>query len=252
MAMAIPAAEVAADAAGATAARGAAGGAAKKKAASKAAPAGEKQTGLVSASEQRARNREGRAQESHKRAGERHEAFRSREAARNAPGPGKAKKAVAWAWSGNRKLLVAEFVICIVILGMGLITSMASGKAAQGKNSSNETVAKAMIKGSALAGLFFLLAILAASGKGAAKTATALGTLVTASYIFTSSDVHAVVSWITAFFSKEGTGAVKDVLAPIPGAKGNQPNGTAQTQSGTPEGYVGPGGTYTSTTGFGY
>lgn len=249
MAMAVPAAEVAADAGEGLAAKAAG----RKAAAKKAAPSGEKQTGMVTASEQRARNREGRAQESHKRAGERHEAFRSREAARSAPGPGKAKKAVAWAWSGNRKLLVAEFVICIVILGMGLITSMASGKSAQGKTSSNETVAKAMIKGSALAGLFFLLAIVSASGKGAAKTATALGTLVTASYVFTSNDVHSVVTWVSAFFSKGGTeAAVTETLSPIPGAKGNQPSGTAQTQNGTPEGYTGSDGTYTSTTGFGY
>lgn len=111
-------------------------------------------------------------------------------------GKSKTKRAVSWAWSGSKKLLMAEFVLCVVVLALGSLTSdPKEGKSAAGR---------AMVKGSAFALIFFLLAILSAGGKGAAKSATAVGTLITVSYTLTSSDVHAVVTWIGTFFKGAG------------------------------------------------
>ncbi len=100
-------------------------------------------------------------------------------------------RAVAWAWSGNRKILTAQFILCAVILILGTLTSSDEAKSSS---------ARAMVKGSALALLFFLLALLSSAGGSSAKAATAMGTLVTAAYALTSSDVHAVVKWVGTYF----------------------------------------------------
>lgn len=106
-------------------------------------------------------------------------------------GRGGGRRAMGWAWSGNRKVLTAQFVLCSVILILGLLTSSDDAK-----NSS----ARALVKGSALALLFFLLALLSSAGGSSAKAATAMGTLVTVAYAVTSSDVHAVVKWVGSYF----------------------------------------------------
>lgn len=110
------------------------------------------------------------------------------------PGGGGRPRAVAWAWSGNRKILTGQFVLCMMILILGALTSKDDGKSSS---------ARALVKGSALALLFFLLALLSSAGGSSAKAATAMGTLVTAAYALTSSDVHAVVKWVGAFFKNE-------------------------------------------------
>jgi hypothetical protein len=104
-------------------------------------------------------------------------------------------RALGWAWSGNRQVLLAEFTLCLVVLGLGVLL------APQGQKNG---ATRGLIKASGLCGLFFLLALVASGGQGAAKGATALGTLVTAAYVFTSSDVHNVVQWTAAFFSPSG------------------------------------------------
>lgn len=113
---------------------------------------------------------------------------------------GKAKKTgaargVAWAWSGKRRLLTMQFVACMVVLGLGTLLA---------PKGSNDGMTRAMVKGSGLAGLFFILALVASGGKGPAKAATALGTLVTAAYVLTSSDVRNVVGWFAEFFKPGG------------------------------------------------
>jgi hypothetical protein len=124
-------------------------------------------------------------------------------------GPGRGHKAVSWAWSGNRQLLTAEFVACIAVLGLGTLLAPDSSK--------DSDVSRAMVKGSALAGLFLLLSLVATSGKGAARAATALGTLVTVAYVVTSSDVHHVVSWVSKFFDKKSAPDQADSAeAPVP------------------------------------
>lgn len=105
-------------------------------------------------------------------------------------------RAVAWAWSGSRRLLMAEFLLCTVVLLLGTLTSdPEDGKSA---------APRAMVKGSAFALVFFLLALLGSGGKGPAKAATAVGTLVTVAYTMTSSDVHTLVTWIGKFFAGAG------------------------------------------------
>jgi hypothetical protein len=113
-------------------------------------------------------------------------------------GKGKGKRrsrALAWAWSGNKRILTAEFVLCAAILILGAFTSKEKDSAA--------IATKTMVKGSALALIFFLLAILTAGKGGAAKTATAIGTLITTAYAVTSPDVHAVVVWLRDTFSSK-------------------------------------------------
>lgn len=120
----------------------------------------------------------------------------------------KPKKAVAWAFSGNRKLLTTEFIACIVVLILGTVLAPSGSK---------DGIPRAMIKGSALCGLFLILALVASAGTGSAKAATAIGTLVTAGYVLTSSDVHNVAKWTAAFFSKTGdVTAAQPTGAPVP------------------------------------
>ena len=168
-------------------------------------------------SEQRAENRERRAAESHA-------ARQQRAAPAKAP---KAKRVVSWAWSGSRRLLTAEFLICLVVLLLGFVLSRVDAQTTatadkQAAKPGTDAAIHAMVKGSALAGLFFLLAILQAGGKGPAKAATALGTLVTATYVLTSADVHQIVSWINSFFAPP---KAVESLQP-------NPNSTSSTGSG--------------------
>lgn len=184
---------------------------------------------------------------------------------------GGAKKIASFAWSGNRKLLTAQYLLCIVVLFLGTVTAPPGSK---------DDVHRAMVKGSALSGLFMLLALVSSGGKGAAKAATALGTLISASYLFTSSDVHNLTAFVSGFFGKGGpawqtasdaaaaaagdlgvadtTGAtaVGEGIGAVAGQIGEElggaPTGQKQTSSGTNEGYVAADGSYTSTTGFGY
>lgn len=290
MAMAIPAAE----AAGSVGAKAAGGGAAKKAAAKKAAPqkvsanpskmASETNTKINSGQgpaktttnpggdalaitevkaerdkakaqskagggegEQRARNREARAAESHA----------NRQADRQAKAKtgktGASKKVVGWAFSGDRKLLTVEFIVCLVVLGLGTLL------APQG---SKDGMPRAMVKGSALSGLFLVLALVASGGKGAAKVATGIGTLVTASYLFTSSDVHNVTAWVASFFSKTGDVSGNQPIGSGPGAAdagavagavGEVAGGLGQViLDQSQQGVLNPDGTYTSPLGFTY
>jgi hypothetical protein len=96
----------------------------------------------------------------------------------------------------NSQLLVVEYVACVVILFAGTLV------APQG---SKDGIPRLLVKGSALSLLFFILALMGAGGRGAAKAAGALGFLVTVTYLFTSSDAHNVVEWLGGFFGSSGT-----------------------------------------------
>jgi hypothetical protein len=114
--------------------------------------------------------------------------------ARKGPGKaGKKKGVVSWAWSGKRQLLTGQFVACMIVLILGTIAAPADSK---------DTAMRAVVKGSALSALFLLLALTTTGGKGASKGATALGTLITASYLFTSSDMKNMITWTAKFFAK--------------------------------------------------
>lgn len=95
------------------------------------------------------------------------------------------------------RLVLVEFLVCFVVLGLGTIV------APEGKK--NAGAAHLAVKGSALALLFFILALMAGGGGKAAKAADALGGLVTAAYVFTSADSANLVKWISAFFDSGKT-----------------------------------------------
>lgn len=103
------------------------------------------------------------------------------------------KRAVNWAWSGDRRFLTAQYVLCLLVLLAGTMTA---------PEDSDDTWMRCLVKASALNALFFLLSVVTTAGKGPGRAATAVGTLVTASYVLTSSDVHNVVSWAAGFFAK--------------------------------------------------
>jgi hypothetical protein len=96
--------------------------------------------------------------------------------------------------AGN-KMLLAEFVLCFVILSLGTIV------APQG---SKDGVPRLISRGSGLCLLFFVLALVAGVGPGSKRVAGSIGGLVTLSYLLTSSDANNVLTWITGFYSKAG------------------------------------------------
>lgn len=116
----------------------------------------------------------------------------------------KTKRAVNFAFSGNQKFLTGQFIACVVVVILG--TFMAP-------EGSKDTPMRALVKASALSGVFFLLALVASAGGSAAKSATALGTLISAAYLLTSSDVHNVVTYIAGFFKKPAANAAPTMEA---------------------------------------
>jgi hypothetical protein len=110
----------------------------------------------------------------------------------------------AFASSNPARWVLVEFLVCFVILGLGTIVAP-DGK----KNGGAPHLA---VKGSALALLFFILALMSGGGAKSQKAAGALGGLVTAAYVFTSQDSANLVKWISSFFdagsaSSAATGA---------------------------------------------
>lgn len=121
------------------------------------------------------------------------------------PAPGskgkqsRARRAVGFAFSGNRRVLTGQFIACVLVVILGTLLAPEGSK---------DSPMRALVKASSLCAVYFLLALLATGGGGAAKAATAIGTLVAASYLLTSSDVHNVVTWIADFFKKPDGPAV--------------------------------------------
>lgn len=102
---------------------------------------------------------------------------------------------------GNRKSLLAELVICLVILLLGSLVR----KNDDGRSS----VVRMMVKGSALLGVFFVLSIMSTGGSGAQKASGAIGLLVVMTYALTSEDINNILKWIKSFF-KPGVEKAKD------------------------------------------
>lgn len=96
------------------------------------------------------------------------------------------------------RLLLAEFLVCFAVLGVGTIVPTPDGKPEEG-------VPHLMVKGSALSLLFFILALTSAGGDRARRAAAGLGALVTLGYVVTSSDAYNILNWITQYYSKPGT-----------------------------------------------
>jgi len=91
-----------------------------------------------------------------------------------------------------RKWLLAELVVCVLLLVLSGVTGTASDDA-------KDTGGRLAVKGSALAGVFVVLGLVSAGGKGAEKAAGALGALITLSYLFSERDaISAVSTWAKA------------------------------------------------------
>lgn len=101
---------------------------------------------------------------------------------------------------GNKKILLPEMISCLVVLVFGTLVAPKGSK---------DDVHRLLVKGSALMGVFFILAIISTGGKGPQKFANILGLLITLSYLLNSSDIHNIVNWVNGFFSKPKDGKSK-------------------------------------------
>jgi hypothetical protein len=88
----------------------------------------------------------------------------------------------------GRKWLLAEFVVCVLLLGLGAMTGKGSDDDEQ------QTGSRLAIKGSAVAGVFLVLGLLSSGGKGAEKAAGALGLVVTLAYAFNEKETFTTIS----------------------------------------------------------
>lgn len=105
-----------------------------------------------------------------------------------------AKRAKIAALGPGRQLLVAEFIVCIVILAMSPLTD----------KHKTEGPGAFMRRGSAVCFLFFILALVSAGGRGATKIAAGFGLLVTMTLLVSSRDVFAVLA--KQFNAKDDSG----------------------------------------------
>jgi hypothetical protein len=122
----------------------------------------------------------------------------------------------------NRGLL-AEFLLCFVILGLGTIVAPPS-------NAAHNGVPRLMVKSSALAALFLILALVSAGSPKAAKAAGGLGALVTVGYTVMGADALNIFQWAARYFAADGGGAAAEqdsTQAPAPGG-GDTGLGAAQ------------------------
>lgn len=96
-----------------------------------------------------------------------------------------------------RKALLAEFVLCFVVLGAGTIVA---------PSGSQDGVPRMAVKGTGLAALFFILSLVASGGQKSAKIAAGFGALVATAYLFTSSDAANLAKWVGGYYSPAGLG----------------------------------------------
>lgn len=91
----------------------------------------------------------------------------------------------------GRQMLVAEFVICMVILALSPLTD----------KHADEEAAEFLKRGAATCAVFFVLGLIGSAGRGATKVAAGLGALITLSLLVSDRDVFAAVA------NKVGTSA---------------------------------------------
>lgn len=90
------------------------------------------------------------------------------------PEPGRA--------TGARRLLVAEFVLCMVVLAFHPLTGKAS------------TASAFMKRGSAIMGLFFLLGLVSTAGRTASRAAAGFGGLITLVLLISDRSIFTVLT----------------------------------------------------------
>ena len=123
---------------------------------------------------------------------------------------------------GNRKSLLAELVVCMVILLLGSFVRDSSKD-----KDGTSTVVRLMVKGSALLAVFFILSILSTGGKGAQKVSGAIGLLVTMVYVLNSSDATNLIKWVKKFFQPGAEKAKKGA------GKGSTEESSSETNTDT-------------------
>lgn len=84
-------------------------------------------------------------------------------------GKGAASKALAGSAGKYRRILIAEFIVCVIILGLSPLA----------KKPGEMGPTRFMKRGSATCALFVILGLVSAMGRGAGKAAAAFGGLVT-------------------------------------------------------------------------
>lgn len=84
--------------------------------------------------------------------------------------------------SGARRLLVAEFIVCMVVLAFSPLTGKAPGASAF------------MKRGSAIMGLFFILGLISTAGRGASRAAAGFGGLVTLVLLISDRSIFTVLA----------------------------------------------------------
>lgn len=92
----------------------------------------------------------------------------------------------------HSKMLMAEYLVCLVILIFGTVIAPTGKK---------DGIPKLMTRATALSILFFILALASGGGAKAEKVTAAFGGLVTVAYVVLSPDLLNVVKWIATFFS---------------------------------------------------
>lgn len=100
--------------------------------------------------------------------------------------------------SSSRRVLIAEFVLCMVFLAFSPLV----------EKHKDESAGAFMKRGSATMGLFFFLALLSTAGRGASRAAAAFGGLVTLVLVISQRSIFTLLT------TKLGKGVGEDTDAP--------------------------------------
>lgn len=94
--------------------------------------------------------------------------------------------------NSGRKMLLAEFFICIIILGLSPLGSAPNAGSQDGTATDTGSIGtqagQFMLKGSATCGLFLVLGLIAAIGPNVSKYAAGIGGLVTLAVVFNAAN----------------------------------------------------------------
>lgn len=139
--------------------------------------------------------------------------------------------------NSGRKMLLAEFFICIIILGLSPLGNAPNAGSQDGTATDTTSAATGagqfMLKGTATAGLFLVLGLIAAIGPNVAKYAAGIGGLVTLAVVFNAANSF---SGMVDAISSAKAATVTPHTAPAPSSNLFNPPGTVAGSevAGTP------------------
>lgn len=147
------------------------------------------------------------------------------------------KTVVNAAGHSGMKLLMAEFLICIVILGLSPLGAAGSTNSQDGTatdtSSPGAGAGQFMLKGTATFGVFLVLGMIAAIGPNIAKYAAGVGGLMTLAVVFNAANSF---SGMVSAISNAHAPAVAATPAPAPAPNAYSPpewTGAGDTSKGT-------------------